>query len=57
MRFTKVECFILRLSSLELRKESFATVFGLWDGAALVKTFEEDFARIEGCFEGAVGAW
>ena len=46
----------MRLSFLEFRKESDAMVFGLWDGSGRVRTFE-DFVRMEGRFEGAVGAW
>lgn len=47
----------MRLSFLEFRKESDAMVFGLWEGSGRVRAFEEDFARMEGRFEGAVGAW
>jgi hypothetical protein len=46
----------VRLSFFEFRKESDAIVFGRWDGSGRVRSFEEDFARIEGRLVGAVGA-
>jgi hypothetical protein len=57
MREMKVECLIVRLSFFVFRKVSEAMVLGRWDGAGRVRTFEDDFARIEGRFAGAVGAW
>lgn len=56
MRFTNAECFIVRLSFLLFRKESDAMVLGRWDGAGRVRA-EDDFVRMEGRLEGAVGAW
>ena len=55
MRETKVECFMVRLSFLVLRKESDAMVLGRWEGAGR-EMAEEDFVRIDGRFWGAVGA-
>lgn len=55
MRFTKVECLIVRLSFLEEMKESVAMVLGRWDGAGRERE-REALLRREGREEGAVGA-